>query len=42
MSGVADPRLVLRDEELDAGLELILLAEAAVWRASTPGWRPRG
>jgi DNA-binding MarR family transcriptional regulator len=29
----ADPRLILRDEELDAGLEMILLAEAAVWSA---------
>jgi DNA-binding MarR family transcriptional regulator len=31
MSGPADPRLILRDEELDAGLELLLLAEAALW-----------
>ena len=29
----ADPRLILRDEELDSGLELILLAEAALWAA---------
>jgi DNA-binding MarR family transcriptional regulator len=27
----ADPRLVLREEELDAALELLLLAEAALW-----------
>jgi DNA-binding MarR family transcriptional regulator len=27
----ADPRLILRDEELDLGLELILLAESAIW-----------
>jgi DNA-binding MarR family transcriptional regulator len=27
----ADPRLILRDEELDAGLEMMLLAEAAIW-----------
>ena len=25
----ADPRLILRDDELDAGLELMMLAEAA-------------
>jgi DNA-binding MarR family transcriptional regulator len=31
MSQPADPRLILRDDELDAGLELILLAEASVW-----------
>jgi DNA-binding MarR family transcriptional regulator len=33
MSGIPDPRLILRDEELDAGLELILLSEAALWAA---------
>lgn len=27
----ADPRLILRDEELDSGLELMLLAEASLW-----------
>jgi DNA-binding MarR family transcriptional regulator len=27
----ADPRLILREDELDAGLELLLLAEASVW-----------
>jgi DNA-binding MarR family transcriptional regulator len=27
----ADPRLILRDEELDLGLELVLLAESAIW-----------
>ena len=32
MSG-ADPRLILREDELDAGLELLLLAEAAIWEA---------
>lgn len=31
MNAVADPRLILREDELDAGLELLLLAEAAVW-----------
>ena len=33
MSAPADPRLILRDDELDAGLELLLLAEASVWAA---------
>lgn len=27
----ADPRLILREDELDAGLEMLLLAEAALW-----------
>ena len=27
----ADPRLILREEELDAGLELLMLAEASLW-----------
>lgn len=31
MNAPADPRLILREDELDAGLELLLLAEAAVW-----------
>jgi DNA-binding MarR family transcriptional regulator len=31
MSAAADPRLILRDEELDSGLELLLLAEATLW-----------
>ena len=31
MSPPADPRLILREEELDAALELLLLAEAALW-----------
>ncbi len=34
MSMVADPRLILREEELDSGLEMLLLAEAAVWGAA--------
>ncbi|PVM85153.1 MarR family winged helix-turn-helix transcriptional regulator [Caulobacter radicis] len=33
MTPHADPRLILREEELDGGLELILLAEAALWAA---------
>src|SRR5437899_11414050 len=27
----ADPRLILREDELDLGLELLLIAEAALW-----------
>ena len=33
MTQTADPRLILRDEELDSGLELMLLAEASLWAA---------
>ncbi|MDP1738082.1 MAG: helix-turn-helix domain-containing protein [Caulobacter sp.] len=33
MTTSADPRLILRDEELDSGLELMLLAEASLWSA---------
>jgi DNA-binding MarR family transcriptional regulator len=33
MNAPADPRLILRDEELDSGLELMLLAEASLWAA---------
>lgn len=33
----ADPRLILRDEELDAGLELMMLAEAALWAGVDAG-----
>ncbi|WP_309644252.1 MarR family transcriptional regulator [Phenylobacterium sp.] len=33
----ADPRLILRDEELDAGLELMLLAEASLWAGVDAG-----
>lgn len=33
MTVPADPRLILRDEELDSGLELMLLAEASLWAA---------
>lgn len=33
----ADPRLVLREDELDAGLELLLLAEASVWAGVDAG-----
>ena len=34
MTGAPDPRLILREEELDAALELMLLAEAALWSAA--------
>ena len=37
MSVAADPRLILREDELDAGLELLLLAEAALWSAVDQG-----
>ena len=33
MNAPADPRLILREDELDAGLELLLLAEASIWAA---------
>lgn len=33
MNTLADPRLILREDELDLGLELLLLAEAALWAA---------
>jgi len=33
----ADPRLILRDEELDAGLELMMLAEASLWAGVDAG-----
>lgn len=46
MSGAASPspptpdaRLILREEELDAALELLLLAEAALWSAADPALR---
>jgi DNA-binding MarR family transcriptional regulator len=38
----ADPRLVLRDEELDGGLELLLLAEAALWAGVDAGLEAEG
>ena len=36
-SPLADPRLILREDELDAGLELLLLAEASVWAGVDAG-----
>jgi len=31
MNAPADPRLILREDELDAGLELLMLAESSLW-----------
>ena len=42
MNPPADPRLILREDELDAGVELLLLAEAAVWRAVDDGIEAQG
>lgn len=37
MNSPADPRLILREDELDTGLELMMLAEAALWAAVDQG-----
>jgi DNA-binding MarR family transcriptional regulator len=37
LNSPADPRLILREDELDAGLELMMLAEAALWAAVDQG-----
>lgn len=37
MNMPADPRLILRDEELDSGLELMFLAEATLWATVDAG-----
>ena len=42
MSGVPDPRLILREQELDAGLELLLLAESTLWAATDAALEPEG
>lgn len=42
MSGPADPRLILREEELDAGLEMLFLAEASLWAAVDQGLEAAG
>lgn len=42
VSGPADPRLILREDELDAGLELLLLAEASLWAAVDLGLEADG
>jgi DNA-binding MarR family transcriptional regulator len=42
MNAPADPRLILREDELDAGLELLLLAEASVWASVDVGLAAEG
>lgn len=42
MNTPADPRLILREDELDAGLELMLLAEASLWAAVDQGLAAEG
>ena len=42
MSGPPDPRLILREDELDAGLELLLLAEASLWAVVDQGLEAEG
>src|SRR5918994_2090034 len=42
MSAPADPRLILREDELDAGLELMLLAEASLWAVVDQGLEAEG
>lgn len=42
MSVAPDPRLILREDELDAGIEMMLLAEAALWAAVDQGLEDQG
>lgn len=42
MNASADPRLILREDGLDAGLELLLVAEAALWKAVDDGLAAEG
>jgi DNA-binding MarR family transcriptional regulator len=42
MSVPPDPRLILHEDELDAGLELLLLAEASLWAAVDQGLEAEG
>lgn len=42
MSAPPDPRLILREDELDAGVELMLLAEASLWAAVDAGLDAEG
>src|SRR3546814_15116780 len=42
MSGPPDPRLILHEDELDAGVELLLLAEASLWTAVDQGLEAQG
>ena len=37
MNAPAEPRLILREDELDAGIELLMLSEAALWAAVDQG-----
>lgn len=37
MTSQPDPRLILREEELDAALELLFLVEAALWASADAG-----
>jgi len=38
----ADPRLILREDELDAGVELLMLAEASLWAGVDAGLEAAG
>ena len=42
MSAPPDPRLILHEDELDAGLELLLLAEASLWAGVDAGLEADG
>ena len=42
MSGPPDPRLILREDELDPGPELMLLAEGSLWAAVDQGLAAEG
>jgi DNA-binding MarR family transcriptional regulator len=42
VSVAPDPRLILREDELDAGVEMLLLAEASVWAAVDQGLEAAG
>jgi DNA-binding MarR family transcriptional regulator len=42
LSAPPDPRLILREDELDAGVELMLLAEASLWAAVDAGLDAEG
>ncbi|WP_374470282.1 MarR family transcriptional regulator [Phenylobacterium sp.] len=42
MNAPADPRLILREDELDAGVELLMLAEASLWASVDAGLEAEG
>jgi DNA-binding MarR family transcriptional regulator len=42
VNATADPRLILHEGELDAGVELLLLAEASLWAAVDQGLEAQG